>query len=210
MPKRLVFASLTLLTLSTVTSNAMTIRNATYAYSVQDIAPVLRSETFVICPCDPLPDLSFKFQTPPLALRMPTAIIPSALAHINDTEIREEMIPTKPSTPAGNESAELEQVFYFSWDSDTLPSEEIDRLMDWVPRLKQMKVDVIGHADPIGSPSYNTHLSHKRARAVARVLRQGGVEMGEVKGVGSCCPMSDRAKLNRRVEVRAYPLEGGK
>lgn len=75
------------------------------------------------------------------------------------------------------------------------------------------KLRVVGHTDPRGGQSYNLKLSKDRAEAVARFLRERGVEATiETEGVGQSQPMQvapgtrlsqeDIHALNRRVEWR--------
>ncbi len=184
------------------------IRQLTYSYRPSQIAPTITDKTFVICPCDPPPALVFQFKSPNLALKMPEPMNPLALAAIKDSGIREEAIPMVQSAKQDEDPIlAFKQVVYFNWDSDDLSSSDLDRLMAWVPRLEKMRMEVIGHADPTGGSSdYNTQLSLQRAKHVAAVLRQGGIRLVEVKGVGDCCPISSSGKLNRRVEITAHAL----
>jgi len=78
-----------------------------------------------------------------------------------------------------------------------------------------LHVTVLGHADPIGSATYNLKLSEERARTVGDVLSQQGVPSGMIRTVGMgsaepvvrCASTGDRAKRiscnapNRRVEI---------
>ena len=84
-----------------------------------------------------------------------------------------------------------------------------------LPRESVTGVVVQGHADPIGSDSYNLKLSEQRAQTVGQALSEAGIPPGllEAQGLGSeepvvhCPPSGDRAKLircnapNRRVEI---------
>jgi outer membrane protein OmpA-like peptidoglycan-associated protein len=90
------------------------------------------------------------------------------------------------------------------------------RIADLVPRLRDARgtVQVSGHSDSVGSPSYNLDLSQRRAEAVKAELARalGGTTLQiEAKGYGETRPIapnsvggkdnpSGRAK-NRRVDI---------
>lgn len=72
-----------------------------------------------------------------------------------------------------------------------------------------LKVEVSGHADESGSPSYNMQLSEARARNTASYLQARGISMDhvEIKAFGSTRPLATNStaegrQLNRRVEIR--------
>ncbi|MGE0828483.1 MAG: OmpA family protein [Hyphomonadaceae bacterium] len=75
-------------------------------------------------------------------------------------------------------------------------------------------VDVIGHADSVGTDSYNQELSERRAMAVGSVLINNGVQrprllavgMGESQPIVSNDTPSGRAQ-NRRVEIRLKAVQ---
>jgi OmpA-OmpF porin, OOP family len=77
-------------------------------------------------------------------------------------------------------------------------------------------ITITGHADRLGSQTYNQKLSEKRANAVAAYLKSKGVTapinivgLGETQAIKNCENMSPRKKLieclapNRRVVVEA-------
>ena len=74
--------------------------------------------------------------------------------------------------------------------------------------LKKRRVLLIGHTDDTGNSELNSDLSEKRAKAVAEIFRQNGVEANQLfyQGAGETLPIADnhteegRAK-NRRVEI---------
>ncbi|MEO0683040.1 MAG: OmpA family protein [Pseudomonadota bacterium] len=76
-------------------------------------------------------------------------------------------------------------------------------------------IDVIGHADAVGSDAYNQQLSERRARAVAGVLQRRGVDAARIEtaGFGESRPVASndteegRAR-NRRVEILVVPATG--
>lgn len=75
-------------------------------------------------------------------------------------------------------------------------------------------VDIIGHADSVGSDAYNQELSERRAMNVASVMISNGVQRQRVAayGYGETAPIADngtpdgRAR-NRRVEIRLKALQ---
>lgn len=85
----------------------------------------------------------------------------------------------------------------------------IQQLAYTLRRHPGMWVDVVGHADAIGSDEYNQRLSERRAFAVSTLLRRYGVDaerigasgMGEWEPVASNATAWGRAQ-NRRVEIR--------
>ncbi|MDX2235939.1 MAG: OmpA family protein [Hyphomonadaceae bacterium] len=75
-------------------------------------------------------------------------------------------------------------------------------------------VDVIGHADSVGSDAYNQELSERRAMNVASVMISNGVQRQRVAayGYGETAPIADNATpdgraRNRRVEIRLKALQ---
>ncbi|EEW26159.1 OmpA family protein [Rhodobacter ferrooxidans] len=73
-------------------------------------------------------------------------------------------------------------------------------------------IEVVGHTDDSGSAAYNQDLSERRARAVAAVLRNGGVPGGRISayGRGEDQPIASNQTVNgraqnRRVEIIIHP-----
>ncbi|GGE08177.1 cell envelope biogenesis protein OmpA [Aureimonas endophytica] len=77
-------------------------------------------------------------------------------------------------------------------------------------------VEVAGHTDNVGSPSYNLDLSRRRALSVADYLSGQGIDGRrlDVRGYGMTRPVAEnrsesgRAE-NRRVEITIIPNDGG-
>jgi len=111
----------------------------------------------------------------------------------------------------GRRTLILEGVFFEFNKATLLPRSEetLDRvarsLLDW----PEVRIEVAGHTDWIGSDAYNQDLSRRRAQAVREFLLARGVpaERMTAQGYGESRPIADnhsdegRSK-NRRVELR--------
>ncbi|MGD9966752.1 MAG: OmpA family protein [Hyphomonadaceae bacterium] len=106
----------------------------------------------------------------------------------------------------------------FDFNRDTVKGQFVPTLRDTGGILReydQTTVDVIGHADSVGSDEYNLDLSARRADNVADVLQSGGVSSyrilkegrGERQPIASNETDSGRAR-NRRVEVYISAFQG--
>jgi OOP family OmpA-OmpF porin len=100
----------------------------------------------------------------------------------------------------------------FEFDSARLTADSSASLDDAVQILKRhsdLKVEIAGHTDSIGTDEYNLGLSNRRAQAVADYLIAHGANAANimVKGYGESDPVADNATeagraANRRVELR--------
>lgn len=86
--------------------------------------------------------------------------------------------------------------------------ERLARISGIVLAYPDLKLQVEGYTDSIGSNEYNQTLSEKRAQAVRDYLVSSGVSMNNVtaQGLGKADPVADNStaagrKLNRRVEM---------
>jgi outer membrane protein OmpA-like peptidoglycan-associated protein len=106
----------------------------------------------------------------------------------------------------------------FDFNRDTVKGEFVPTLRNTgaiLSEYDQTTVDVIGHADSVGSDDYNLDLSRRRAGNIASVLQSGGVSsyrilregMGESQPVASNSTDDGRAR-NRRVEVYVSAFQG--
>lgn len=86
-------------------------------------------------------------------------------------------------------------------------------ILDWATNILKkypdMKVEVAGHTDSVGSDSYNQKLSEGRAQSVMQYFVDHGVPADQLtaKGYGETNPIADNKtadgrELNRRVELR--------
>ena len=87
-------------------------------------------------------------------------------------------------------------------------AETLDAAADALKAAADLKIEVAGHTDNVGTPEANLKLSEERARAVMAALVERGVKAERLtaKGYGQTSPVADnrtedgRAK-NRRVEL---------
>lgn len=100
---------------------------------------------------------------------------------------------------------------YFEFDEFTLKPEshnELDQLTSFLQQNPNVKIEIAGHTDFIGSADYNYQLSKKRAKAVKDYLVNHGIDTSRltIKGYGKTQPLAsndDEAEgreLNRRTE----------
>lgn len=86
--------------------------------------------------------------------------------------------------------------------------EILDGAVETLLRYTDLKVEVAGHTDSIGSDAYNLALSQRRAETVYNYLREKGVTNAlRARGYGERQPIADNAteegrQKNRRVTLR--------
>ncbi len=86
--------------------------------------------------------------------------------------------------------------------------ERLARIAGIVLAYPDLKLEIEGHTDNVGTEEYNQVLSEKRAASVRDYLLQSGVSLNSVfaRGLGKTEPIADNStsagrKLNRRVEM---------
>ena len=86
--------------------------------------------------------------------------------------------------------------------------ERLARISGIVLAYPDLRLEIEGHTDSIGSDAYNQALSEKRAGSVRDYLVDNGVSINNViaRGLGKGSPVADNStaagrKLNRRVEM---------
>ena len=112
-----------------------------------------------------------------------------------------------------------QRTVYFDFNKSTLNAKEkskLDEVSSILTSSKEVEsVDIVGYADKIGKPSYNKHLSKKRADTVKAYLAAKGLKtrnvrvegLGEANSVTHCDSKMDRKELisclspDRRVEI---------
>ena len=105
----------------------------------------------------------------------------------------------------------------FEFDSSILTDgyPSLLRLAELLNQNPGFNVALVGHADSIGSESYNDELALKRANAVKEFLEQNGARSGQItaSGRGESDPkvnqQTDEARfMNRRVQMTVTDAEG--
>lgn len=102
---------------------------------------------------------------------------------------------------------------YFDFDRFTLKTEsyvELNKLDNLLAGNPNMRVEIAGHTDYVGSEAYNVQLSLKRASSVVNFLINKGIDANrlEPKGYGKARPIASNddeeegRELNRRVEFK--------
>ncbi|MEM9783875.1 MAG: OmpA family protein [Pseudomonadota bacterium] len=102
-------------------------------------------------------------------------------------------------------------IVYFGFNRSDLTAaarETLDEVVATFTDIGAAAASIVGHADTVGSDSYNQALSERRARTVARSLVDSGVPTDAltVAGRGESDPArvtgdNVREQLNRRVEI---------
>ncbi len=92
--------------------------------------------------------------------------------------------------------------------------ENLLKLTSTLGKYEDTNLRIVGHTDKVGSESYNTQLSQRRARTVADFLADQGIDPTRflILGQGESEPVADNdteygRQQNRRVEVAIYANE---
>ena len=111
----------------------------------------------------------------------------------------------------GNSTIRLNNIFFESGKAELLniSKPELQRIVNVLKEQKELKVEIHGHTDNIGSTEENESLSRLRALAVKMLIVENGIENGRVtiQYHGESQHVEDNnteagRKANRRVEVR--------
>ena len=104
------------------------------------------------------------------------------------------------------------EVAFFSLDKFNLKKSsfaELDRLYNLLMEFKELKIEISGHTDNLGSEVYNELLSQKRADAVKNYLIGKGINEQRIIsiGYGQTLPVSSNSdelgrSQNRRTEFK--------
>lgn len=109
-----------------------------------------------------------------------------------------------------NSEEALRNLFFESnrYELDTISETELAKLANLI-RDNNIKVEISGHTDNVGSPQDNLVLSQKRAQSVCNYLISRGIKKDLVVsvGYGEKKPIGDNAteegrKINRRIEIK--------
>lgn len=104
-------------------------------------------------------------------------------------------------------SGEVLTTVNFAFDSDVLDAtaqQVLNRQADWIRQFPEVRFNVYGYTDRVGSSSYNYGLGERRARAVVRYLSSRGISSARLEALvsyGETRPLIDtpnRERLNRR------------
>ena len=111
----------------------------------------------------------------------------------------------------------LPNVQFFTNSSILIPSskKDLEHLAVYLLENQDIKANIIGHTDNIGSPNSNLILSQKRAETVKNYLVGLGINPNRIKaiGKGSSEPKASNDEeegrlMNRRVEVELENIKG--
>jgi outer membrane protein OmpA-like peptidoglycan-associated protein len=101
---------------------------------------------------------------------------------------------------------------FFDFDAYTLREKsktELRKIVSFLTRYPDLRIEVEGHTDNVGDESYNQNLSLNRAKAVFDFLVEAGVAAGrvEVKGYGMTRPIASNEiekgrEQNRRIAFK--------
>lgn len=86
----------------------------------------------------------------------------------------------------GSRAAASGKVYYFDFDSNTVHDSDLPAISANARKLSAqpgMNVLLEGHTDPRGSREYNIGLGERRAKAVAEILTQKGVDPSQIRVV---------------------------
>lgn len=120
-----------------------------------------------------------------------------------------------PPPPAPKPAPVFENIYFNEKKTniDPMAAKALDRDGEMLKENPDIKVEIGGHTDSLGSAKENKKISEKRAESVKKYLMDKFNIAGDrmmVKGYGSSKPIADngtkegRAK-NRRVEIRILP-----
>lgn len=106
------------------------------------------------------------------------------------------------------------QVINFEVDKAIIPDVNkavLDRSVDVMKQVPEMKLMILGHTDSQASDAYNNELSQRRAQAVKDYLVSKGADESKlmIKGMGEADPIATNETeqgrfRNRRIEFKVY------
>ena len=117
-----------------------------------------------------------------------------------------------PDNPFEQDSLIVLKNVQFAYNSDLLNNisqSELNKLLQFLLKHSQSKIEILGHTDDQGSADYNNQLSLRRAKSVTSYLQENGIEKFRMQafGFGKTMPLIDSKDefargINRRVEVK--------
>jgi outer membrane protein OmpA-like peptidoglycan-associated protein len=103
---------------------------------------------------------------------------------------------------------------HFDFDKATLRSDsytQLTELLEYLQRHEEIKIEIAGHTDNVGTDAHNLKLSQDRANTIRNYLIGKGIKATRLtaKGYGATMPVADNSseegrRLNRRTEVRIF------
>ncbi|MFC0338251.1 Outer membrane protein OmpA [Kushneria avicenniae] len=141
------------------------------------------------------------------------------VAQANDLAVVYQQIDTQKTSSQQAErglSATINDQAMFASGSASLTPEANNKLRQVAGAYTgtQQKVLIIGHTDATGSGTLNQRLSEQRAKTVARLFQQTGLDAGQIyyQGAGLSRPVASNETpegraLNRRVQIVEIPSE---
>src|SRR5579884_77949 len=211
----LTFAAIVLLSaLSQDRALSADIQKMPYQYS-SDMSIILPfDETFVLCDCKPAPPLSVKPQQEPISVRANEPFHFSVPPPPREESIgkspevmrlgNSDRAPVPGPITAGLQLGTVSPaIIRFGFNQVNLTPVQESEIANIAWRVKKDggKVRVLGHTCDLGTTDRNVEISRDRAKRVAAIFKEQGVDVAEIEGKGSCCPLSTDRKLNRRVEI---------
>jgi OmpA-OmpF porin, OOP family len=169
---------------------------AGYLVAASDGAPVTTVSGACVRTSEWNPAASYRDCNPlPTAKLVPASVEPARL----DTPLRAEPIRVSMNTLFDFDSAVLR--------ADAGPA--LDALARQLTQANYQKVDIVGHADRMGSGKYNQKLSEQRAEAVRDYLALRGLDGTKLTaiGVGATEPLTGKECRGLRGKPLVYCLQ---
>lgn len=140
---------------------------------------------------------------------------PEAQMNRAERELRDSMAPAGAEvqrTAPDEIRVRMPSDITFDFNRANVRYEFMPRVHDLARTLRNapmLAIEIVGHADAIGSDAYNMQLSQQRAQSVGAILLDDGVSYSriDVSGRGEWEPIASNANewgraRNRRVEIR--------
>lgn len=190
------------------------INKMSYQYSSDMAVLMPADDTFVLCDCKPAAPLFVKPQEVPIAVRaeepfhfsLPPALQEESLPKNHKIVAIENMDTVKLLDPAepGHPSLSVNPtIIQFGFNQVNLTPIQETEILKVVEQVKKTGggVRIQGHTCDLGGSDQNNRVSFDRAERVATIFKEQGIDVADVEGKGSCCPLSTDRRLNRRVEI---------
>ena len=129
----------------------------------------------------------------------------------DSSSVRELVIRMISVSSAKNKVMVMQNVFFESGSAALLPGSdpELKKLLTTMQKIADMKIEIRGHTDNVGTDASNQQLSEARAKAVYTFLISNGIDPSRLtyQGFGETQPKADNAtgegrKQNRRTEFK--------